>query len=215
MQFRIKSLCDVLQTPLIADADTGFGGIAETQMTVTAYEQAGAAGIQIEDQRIPKTCGHIAGREVIERDAAVAKIAAAVAARKDEDFLIVARTDAREQYGLEEAIERGRQFRAAGADVIFIESPESEIEFATIGTALSGVPLLANMVEGGRSPLLSRQKLLALGFRIIIYPVVGLATTAANLQHTYAQLIHGDVEKERVSFEQLSRLVGFENPNEQ
>ena len=212
MQFRIATLCEMLTTPLIADADTGFGDIAETQATVRAYEQAGAAGIQIEDQQVPKICGHIPGREVVSQDAAVAKIAAAVAARQDPDFLIVARTDAREQHGLDEAIARGHQFHAAGADIIFIESPESEAEFAKIGAAFAGVPLLANMVEGGRSPLIARQKLAAMGFSFIIYPVAAMAATAASLHHVYAELAEGDVVQERVSFQQLSTLVGFETP---
>ena len=214
MQFRISTLCAELQTPLIADADTGFGGLAETQATVRAYEAAGAAGIQIEDQQVPKICGHIPGREVISRDDAVAKIAAAAQARQDENFLIVARTDAREQHGLDEAIARGRLFAEAGADIIFVESPESEAEFAAIGTALSGLPLLANMVEGGRSPLLSRQRLQELGFGFIIYPVAAMAATAASLQNAYAQLAEGNLEQERVSFKQLSHLVGFEAKDE-
>ena len=212
MQFRIATLCETLSTPLIADADTGFGDSAETQATVRAFEQAGAAGIQIEDQQIPKICGHIPGREVVPQDAAIAKIVAAVAARQDPDFLIVARTDAREQHGLDEAIERGRQFHAAGADIIFIESPESESEFAEIGAAFSDVPLLANMVEGGRSPLIAREKLAAMGFSFIIYPVAAMAAAAASLQHVYAQLAEGDITQERVSFQQLSHLVGFEMP---
>lgn len=212
MQFRIATLCETLTTPLIADADTGFGDIDETQATVRAYEQAGAAGIQIEDQQVPKICGHIPGREVVPQEAAVAKIAAAVAARQDPDFLIIARTDAREQHGLDEAIERGRQFHEAGADIIFIESPESAAEFATIGAAFSGVPLLANMVEGGRSPLIERHKLAEMGFSFIIYPVAAMAATAASLHHVYAELAEGDVAQERVSFQQLSALVGFETP---
>ena len=210
MQFRISTLCSELKTPLIADADTGFGDIAETQATVRAYEQAGAAGIQIEDQQVPKICGHIPGREVVSREAAIAKISAAVAARQDPDFLIVARTDAREQHGLEEAINRGHQFKAAGADIIFIESPESEAEFNAIGAAFPGVSLLSNMVEGGRSPLLSRDKLRDMGFNFIIYPVAAMATTAASLQNTYAELAKGNVTSERVSFQQLSQLVGFD-----
>jgi 2-methylisocitrate lyase-like PEP mutase family enzyme len=149
---------------------------------------------------------------VVPQEAAVAKIAAAVAARQDPDFLIVARTDAREQHGLDEAIERGRQFHEAGADIIFIESPESAAEFATIGAAFSGVPLLANMVEGGRSPLIERHKLAEMGFSFIIYPVAAMAATAASLHHVYAELAEGDVAQERVSFQQLSALVGFETP---
>jgi 2-methylisocitrate lyase-like PEP mutase family enzyme len=214
MQFRISTLCAELQTPLIADADTGFGGLAETQHTVRAYEAAGAAGIQIEDQQVPKICGHIPGREVVSRDDAVAKITAAAQARQDENFLIVARTDAREQHGLDEAIARGRLFAEAGADIIFVESPESEAEFGAIGTVLSGLPLLANMVEGGRSPLLSRQRLQELGFGFIIYPGAAMAATAASLQNAYAQLAEGNLEQERVSFKQLSHLVGFEAKDE-
>ena len=207
MQFRIASLCEAVQTPLIADADTGFGDIADT---VARYEAAGAAGIQLEDQQVPKICGHIAGREVIERAAATANIEMAVAARESENFLIVARTDAREQNGLDEAIARGAAFLEAGADILFIESPESAEEMATIGNELGHAPLLANMVEGGRTPLMPRDELAGMGFNFIIYPVAGLAVAAAGLRHTYTQLKTEDVSAERVTFEQLSRIVGFD-----
>lgn len=207
MQFRIASLCEALDTPLIADADTGFGDISDT---VARYEAAGAAGIQLEDQQVPKICGHIAGREVIERTAAIANIEEAVAARKSDNFLIVARTDAREQNGLDEAIARGAAFLEAGADVIFVESPESAAEMATIGRALGHAPLLANMVEGGRTPLLPRQELAAMGFNFIIYPVAAMAVVAAGLQATYGQLQSEDVSEARVTFKQLSAMVGFD-----
>lgn len=206
MQFCIASLCEAVATPLIADADTGFGDIADT---VARYEAAGAAGIQLEDQQVPKICGHIAGREVIERAAAIANIEMAVAARKSDDFLIVARTDAREQNGLEEAVARGHAFLEAGADVVFIESPENAEEMATIGRELGHAPLLANMVEGGRTPLLAREELVAMGFNFIIYPVAAMAVAAAGLQATYEQLKSEDVTGARVTFEQLSRMVGF------
>lgn len=207
MQFRIASLCEAVATPLIADADTGFGDIADT---VARYEAAGAAGIQLEDQQVPKICGHIAGREVIERAAAIANIEEAVATRKSDDFLIVARTDAREQNGLDEAIARGHAFLEAGADVLFIESPESAEEMAAIGKALGHAPLLANMVEGGRTPLMPRDELATMGFNFIIYPVAAMAVAAASLQESYRQLLDGDVSIERVTFKQLSRMVGFE-----
>lgn len=207
MHFRIASLCEAVRTPLIADADTGFGDIADT---VARYEAAGAAGIQLEDQQVPKICGHIAGREVIDRAAAIANIERAVAARKSDNFLIVARTDAREQNGLEEAIARGAAFLEAGADVLFIESPESAEEMATIGKALGHAPLLANMVEGGRTPLLPRDELAAMGFNFIIYPVAAMAVAAAGLQATYAQLKSEDVSAARVTFKQLSGMVGFD-----
>ena len=207
MQFRIASLCEAVATPLIADADTGFGDIADT---VVRYEAAGAAGIQLEDQQVPKICGHIAGREVIERAAAIANIEMAVAARKSDNFLIVARTDAREQNGLDEAIARGAAFLEAGADVVFVESPESAEEMETIGKELGHAPLLANMVDGGRTPLMPREELAAMGFNFIIYPLAAMAVAAAGLQESYQQLMDGDVSTARVTFIELSRMVGFE-----
>ena len=207
MQFRIASLCEAVATPLLADADTGFGDIADT---VVRYEAAGAAGIQLEDQQVPKICGHIAGREVIDRAAAIANIEMAVAARKSDNFLIVARTDAREQNGLDEAIARGAAFLEAGADVVFVESPESAEEMATIGKELGHAPLLANMVDGGRTPLMPREELAAMGFNFIIYPVAAMAVAAASLQESYQQLMDGDVSTARVTFKELSRMVGFE-----
>ena len=206
MEARIKSLVDVLQTPLIADADTGFDDIAKT---VAAYEAAGACGIQLEDQQVPKICGHIAGREVIDREAAIANIKTAVSARKSKDFLIVARTDAREQNGLEEALARGHEFFSAGADVLFVESPESTEEMKIIGNELGHAPLLANMVEGGRTPFLTRAELADMGFNFVIYPVAALSVAAAGLSRAYRELFQGDVDAERVDFAHLSHLVGF------
>ena len=206
MRARIESLTDVLHTPLIADADTGFGDIAEA---VAAYEAAGACGIQLEDQRVPKICGHIAGREVIDRSMAIANIKTAVSARKSKDFLIVARTDAREQNGLEEALARSHEFFAAGADVLFVESPESSEEMKIIGSELGHAPLLANMVEGGRTPLLSRAELADMGFNFVIYPVAAMSVAAAGLSRAYRELLQGDVDSERVDFEELNHLVGF------
>ena len=206
MQARIKSLTDVVHTPLIADADTGFGNIAET---IATYEAAGACGIQLEDQQVPKICGHIAGREVIARADAVANIKTAIAARNSQDFLIVARTDAREQNGLEEALARGHEFLAAGADVLFIESPETTEEMKIIGRELGHAPLLANMVEGGRTPLLPRAELANMGFNFVIYPVAAISVAAAGLSRAYRELLQGDVDAERVDFVQLNHLVGF------
>ncbi|MBL6641961.1 MAG: isocitrate lyase/PEP mutase family protein, partial [PS1 clade bacterium] len=206
MQARIASICEAVTTPLIADADTGFDDIAAT---VNAYEAAGACGIQIEDQQVPKRCGHIPGREVVNRDDAVARIASAVAARQDNDFLIVARSDAREQYGIDEAIERGRLFAEAGADILFIESPESEDEFKQVGAALGDMPLLANMVAGGRSPLIAREKLVEMGFTFIIYPVAAMASVAAILQSAYQGLRDDTPSPDSVDFNELSRIVGF------
>ncbi len=206
MQARIKSLTDVLHTPIIADADTGFGDIGET---IATYEAAGACGIQLEDQQLPKICGHIAGREVIARADAVANIKTAIAARNSQDFLIVARTDAREQKGLEEALARGHEFLSAGADVLFIESPESTEELRIIGRELGHATLLANMVEGGRTPLLPRAELANMGFNFVIYPVAAMSVAAAGLSRAYRELLQGDVEAKRFDFVQLNHLVGF------
>ncbi len=171
-------------TPIIADADTGYGGLLNVQHTIRGFEAAGIAAIQIEDQEFPKKCGHTTGRRVIDTADMVEKIKVACDARQDPNFLIIARTDARTELGLDEALSRARAYRDAGADVLFVESPESEAEFAAIAAAIDA-PLLANMVEGGRSPVLSRDRLTELGFAIAIYPGTGFTAAAAALDQTY------------------------------
>ena len=171
-------------TPIIADADTGYGGLLNVRHTILGFEAAGIAAIQIEDQEFPKKCGHTTGRRVIDTADMVEKIKVACDARQDPNFLIIARTDARTELGLDEALSRARAYRDAGADVLFVESPESEAEFATIAAAIDA-PLLANMVEGGRSPVLSRDRLTELRFAIAIYPSTGFAAAAAALEQTY------------------------------
>src|SRR5919202_1557146 len=136
-------------------------------------------GFQLEDQEMPKKCGHTPGRRVIPAEEMVLKLRVAAEARKDPDFLIVARTDARTTLGLEEAIRRGRMYAEAGADIVFIESPESEAEMAAIGRAGIGRPLLANMGEGGRTPILPAERLKALGYAMAIYPAIGFLAAAA------------------------------------
>ena len=171
-------------TPIIADADTGYGGLLNVRHTIRGFEAAGIAAIQIEDQELPKKCGHTTGRRVIDTADMVEKIKVACDARQDPNFLIIARTDARTELGLDEALSRARAYRDAGADVLFVESPESEAEFAAIAAAIDA-PLLANMVEGGHSPVLSRDRLTELGFAIAIYPGTGFAAAAAALEQTY------------------------------
>jgi 2-methylisocitrate lyase-like PEP mutase family enzyme len=149
-------------TPVIADADTGYGGLLNVRHTVMGYEAAGIAAIQIEDQEVPKKCGHTPGRRVIAAEDMALKIEVAVEARRDPNFLIVARTDARTALGLDEAIRRGKLYRRAGADVVFIESPETEDEMQRIGQEIDA-PLLANCVEGGRTPILSAARLAEIG----------------------------------------------------
>lgn len=184
---RAARICEAARTPLIADADTGFGGLLNVRHTVRGYEAAGVAAIQIEDQEFPKKCGHAPGRRVVPLDDMRRKIEVAVEARDSDDFLIVARTDSRSSLGLDEAIRRGQAFAKAGADVIFIEAPESESEFERIGREIDA-PLLANMVEGGFSPVLPAEILARLGFAVAIYPGTGFLATAKTLEDVYGHL---------------------------
>ncbi len=179
MVLRAGQMANASDTPLIADADTGFGGLLNVQHTIRGFETAGVAAIQIEDQQFPKKCGHTVGRLVIPKDEMVQKVKVACAARSDPNFLIVARTDARTGNGLEDAIERALAYRDAGADVLFVESPESEEEFSAVAAAIDA-PLLANMVEGGRSPLITRARLAELGYALAIYPATGMLATATR-----------------------------------
>lgn len=166
---RIRRICDVVSIPVIADADTGYGGPLNVMRTVIEYERAGVSAIQIEDQEWPKRCGHEPGRRIVAAEEMVARIQAACAARRDPDFCIIARTDSRSSEGLDEALRRGKLYRQAGADVVFIESPESEAELARVGAEIDA-PVLANMVEGGRTPILPAARLGEMGFRIVIFP---------------------------------------------
>lgn len=167
---RVKRICDVLTIPVIADADTGFGGPLNIIRTVREFERSGVSAIQIEDQEAPKRCGHELGRKVVETREMEVRIKAACDARLDEAFAIVARTDARTALGLQAAIDRAGRYLESGADVLFVESPESEAEMAAICQAFPGVPLLANMVEGGRTPVLPAARLQDLGYRLAIFP---------------------------------------------
>ena len=210
---RARQICDRTTTPLIADADTGFGGALNVQHTVRGYEAAGVAAIQIEDQEFPKKCGHTLGKRVVPIEDMVTKIRVAVDTRDSSDFLIVARTDARTALGLDEALRRGEAFAKAGADVLFIESPESEEEMAKICASFDQ-PLLANMVEGGRTPLLSADGLKAMGYSIAIFPGAGFMAAAQALSSVYDCLKqHGSTAGAAVPFYSLAAmntLMGFE-----
>lgn len=211
---RARTIVQGTRTPLIADADTGFGGLLNVREAVRGYEAAGVQAIQIEDQEMPKKCGHTPNRRVVPLAEAVKRIEVAVEARRSRDFLIVARTDARTALGLEEAIRRARAFAKAGADVLFVEAPESEDEFARVGAELAPhARLLANMVPTGRSPMLSAQKLKACGFSIAIYPSAGMGVACAALEAAYGYLReHGSLEGSPVpafDMQRLHELVGF------
>ncbi len=184
---RVQAMAGMAATPLIADGDTGYGGLLNVQHTVRGYEAAGAQAIQLEDQEFPKKCGHTPGRRVIPMEDMVRKIRVAVQARHSPEFLIIARTDARTAHGLDEALRRAQAYSDAGADILFVESPESVDEMRRI-TATLNKPLLANMVEGGRTPVLSPQELQAIGYRLAIFPVSALLAAAQAMQATYARL---------------------------
>lgn len=173
--------------PVIADADTGFGNAINLCRTVRAYEKAGVAVIQLEDQVMPKKCGHMVGREVISMEEMVGKIRAAVDTRRDPDFMIMARTDARTVLGIEEALRRGKAYAEAGADIVFIESPESEEEMQRINDEISALTI-ANMVEGGRTPLLNNSRLEALGYNVVIYPTASTYVAAAAMINLMKEL---------------------------
>ena len=184
---RAEMICSVTETPLIADADTGYGGLLNVRRTVRGYEAAGVAAIQIEDQEMPKKCGHTPGRRVVPAEDMVLKIRVAVEARRFDETMIVARTDARTGHGLDEALRRARLYEEAGADVIFVESPENEAELERIGREVSK-PLLANMVEFGKTPRVDVERLKAWGFDMAIYPVLGLSVAAEAMRLAWTHL---------------------------
>ncbi len=212
MVARASAIVEAAGVPVIADADTGFGNAINVRRTVREYEKAGVAVIQLEDQVMPKKCGHMLGRQVIPKEEMVGKIKAAADARMDDDFMIMARTDARTIMGIDEAIERGMAYQEAGADIIFIESPESKEEMVMINKAIK-VYTLANMVEGGRTPMLPNQELEALGYNLVIYPTASTyLTTKAMLtlmetlkkEGTTATMI-----PEMVTFSEFNDLIGL------
>ena len=213
MVSRVGAFARMCGTPIIADADTGYGGLLNIRHTVAGYEAAGVTAIQIEDQETPKKCGHTPGRRVIPAHEMALKIEVAVASRTNPNFLIVARTDARTALGLDEAIARGKLYAKAGADVVFVESPESEDEMARIGGEIDA-PLLANMVEGGRTPILPAARLKALGYAVAIYPAIGFLAVSAALERVYGHLLaQGDSTalpgSESYGFDRMCTLMGF------
>jgi 2,3-dimethylmalate lyase len=211
---RVEAMARMAGTPLIADGDTGYGGLLNVRHAVRGYERAGAAAIQLEDQEFPKKCGHTAGRRVVPAEDMVRKIAVAAEARTSRDFLVIARTDARTALGLAEAIRRARAYAEAGADMLFVESPETEEEMATIGRELGDMPLVANMVEGGRTPMLEPKRLAEIGYALAIYPVAGLLSAAAALETVYRKIRETGsslgAPVPLYPFAEMNRLMGFE-----
>ncbi|MCC2689615.1 MAG: Isocitrate lyase [Rhizobiaceae bacterium] len=210
---RVSQIARGTRTPLIADGDTGYGGLLNVEHTVRGYEAAGAQAIQLEDQQFPKKCGHLPDRRVIPIAEAAAKIRVAADARTSRDFLIVARTDARTMHGLDEALRRGEAYARAGADILFIESPENLAEMEAIARSFD-LPLLINMVDGGRTPILGGPELESLGFRIAIFPVACFLAASAAMDSVYRHLKATGSSKAwpgaLYPFDEFSLLMGFD-----
>jgi 2-methylisocitrate lyase-like PEP mutase family enzyme len=211
MLHRISRFAELTQTPIIADADTGYGGLLNVAHTVRGYEKAGVAAIQLEDQEFPKKCGHTPGRRVIAAEEMVKKIKVACDARASDDFLIVARTDARSSLGIDEAISRAQMYADAGADILFVESPETEEEMRKICGNIDK-PVLANLVPGGKTPMLSASRLQEMGYAIAIHPVTGFLAAAQTLEKSYSELkVSGNLDSsiDLYSFAKFNELIGF------
>lgn len=208
----VGAVTAVTDLPVVVDADTGYGDVANVARTVRRLEQAGAAAVQIEDQQWPKRCGHMDGKSVVPVDDMVRKVRAAVLARQDEQTVVVARTDARGPLGLAEAIERCHRYREAGADAIFVDAPESVEELAAIAAAVPG-PLVANMSESGKTPILPLQELGSLGYRIVLYPTSALRLSVGVITAMYADLrAHGSTGRwveQMTTLDDLNELLGL------
>ncbi|MEW5975956.1 MAG: isocitrate lyase/PEP mutase family protein [Acidobacteriota bacterium] len=209
---RLRHLVNCVGIPVLADADTGFGGVINIRRTVQEYERAGAQAIQLEDQEIPKKCGHTPGKRLVEAQDMVRKVEAAAAARRSGDFLIIARTDAIAVAGFDEAIRRGRMYEEAGADVIFIESPLTLEQIRRIPASLRK-PTMLNQIEGGKTPLLPVKDLEALGFAIVAYALTALMASVRAMRQTLTLLRDGSPPEvygtDLATFQELDELLGF------
>ncbi len=213
MVSRAANMVECAGVPVIADADTGFGNAVNVMRTVREYEKAGVAVIQLEDQVMPKKCGHMVGREVIPMDEMVGKIKAAVDARVDPNLMIMARTDARTVFGIEAALERAHAYREAGADIIFVESPESEEEMRHINAELPGCLTLANMVEGGRTPMFKNAQLSEFGYNLIIYPTASVYVTTKAMVDLWESMRREDTTEmlldTMIPFSEFNEIMGL------
>jgi methylisocitrate lyase len=202
-----QRICSVVETPVIVDADTGYGNAINVIRTVRELMSAGAAGMFLEDQVWPKRCGHMQGKQVIPLEEQVKKLKAAIEAKQNRDFFIVARTDSRQSLGLDAAVERGIAFKEAGADAVFIEAPESKEEMREISKQVPG-PLVANMLERGVTPLMGPKELKELGFDLIVWPLAPLYSAAKSLTEVYTTL-----RRDGSTLAILDRLMPFDDFN--
>ena len=210
----VRRIVDVIDIPVFTDGDTGHGGVLNVRHTVKEIERTGAAGMFIEDQVFPKRCGHMLDKQVIDKQDMVAKIKAAVDARVDDDFIIMARTDALAVNGLEDAVERSNLFAQAGADLIFVEAPTTLEQMRKI-TAQIDAPLLANNIEGGKSPLLSATELEKIGYNTVVFPVAATYAVAKVVGNLMAELAAtgttAGFSNQMVSFDEFNDLIGLEH----
>ena len=208
-----RRIADAIDIPLVADADTGYGNPINVIRTVQQYEQAGVAGLHIEDQVMPKKCGHMENKQVVDAPEMFAKIDAAVSARRDADFVIIARTDARAPHGLDEAIRRANGCLDVGADVLFVEALQGEAEIERVASEFEGVPLLFNWVEGGKTPPLAYDDIAELGFSMIITPIGTVLAAVRAMQSFLADLRAGGTPasfvNDLMSFDEFTDTIGL------
>jgi len=212
-------VCQAVDVPVIADGDTGYGGVHNVARTIQLYERAGVAAIQLEDQAFPKKCGHFEGKEVVAPEEMVQRIHAAQEARSSSDgILIIARTDARAPLGFDEAIDRARRYGEAGADILFVEAPRSHEELARVGAELSEFRLMANMVEFGKTPLLPADELAELGYSLVIYPGALTRTIVPAARAVLAELAETGTTAGRLdqmaTFQDVNEILGLTDANE-
>jgi methylisocitrate lyase len=206
---RARGMANAVDVPVFCDADTGYGNPMNTMRTVEEYERAGVAGIHIEDQTFPKKCGHFEEKGVVPTGEMVAKIRAATDAREDEAFAIIARTDARAVEGFERAVERSEAYVEAGADALFFEAPTTREELERVGETFPDVPLVANMTEGGKTPLFSASEFEVMGYDVVLYPATGFKAAAKAMQELYEEIAETGTQEGM-----MDRLVTWEGRNE-
>jgi carboxyvinyl-carboxyphosphonate phosphorylmutase len=204
-----RRIAQAVDVPVIADADTGYGNPLNVIRTVQEYELAGVSAIHIEDQVTPKKCGHMEDKQVISSSEMVEKIHAATEARRSPDFLIIVRTDARAMEGLDSALRRGRMYREAGADALFIEAPQNEQEIEEVARTLADVPLLFNWAEGGKTPPMPLERIAELGFRIVIFPIGALLVATKAIREFAAE-----IKKNGTPVRVVSELISFKDFND-